>query len=154
MRGNGSVVAIIAVLGVVGAGQLPATWSPIGDAITPVGVARAAEDPEAVRKKFEVFVSDWMEKLRERERFNVTKIKWRPVGGGVEGVYIGYDTANYRILPISNAETMPIGKIVYLELKLRLSGESEDAARSQQPEIVERVEVTELFRYDSGKWVY
>lgn len=118
------------------------------------GSAEAAEDPAVVRKKFEDFVSGWMDRLRERERFNASKVKWKPAGAGVEAVYVGYDTANFRILPISNMETTPIGKIVYLELTLRLAGEDETAARTGQPQIIDRVEVTELFRYSDGKWVY
>jgi len=147
MRRVGSLVVVVGVLGMVVAAPAPPEFGP-------VGVAGAAEAPGEVRKKFEIFAGEWMEKLRERERFNLTKIKWHPVGSGVEGVYVGYDTVNYRILPLSNVEKMPIGKLVYLELKLRLVGESEDAARGRKPEIVERVEVTELFRYDRGKWVY
>jgi len=119
-----------------------------------LGSAFAAEDADTVRKKFETFASGWMEKLRERERFNASKAKWQPAGSGVQAVYIGYDTANYRILPLSGLDSTPVGKLVYLELKLRLTGESEAAARARQPEIIERVEVTELFRYDRGKWVY
>lgn len=118
------------------------------------GSAVAAEDPAVIRQKFEAFASSWMDKLRERERFNQGKVKWKPSGAGVEAVYVGYDTANYRLLPISNIETMPIGKIVYLELTLRLAGETEEAARAGRPQIIDRVEVTELFRYAGGKWVY
>ncbi len=147
MRRIASLVAIIIALGLVASEPIH-EWT-VGDA-----EAAAAEDRQTIRKKFETFASSWMEKLRERERFNVSKVKWRPVDGGVEAVYIGYDTANVRILPLSNVETNPIGKLVYLELKLRLVGGDEDAARARQPEIVERVEVTELFRYDRGKWVY
>ncbi|MDG2303787.1 MAG: hypothetical protein P8R42_03870 [Candidatus Binatia bacterium] len=145
--GIGSLVAIMIALGVV-------ATEPLVDRVVTVGEALAAEDPETIRKKFETFASGWMEKLRERQRFNQGKAKWSPAGGGVQTIFIGYDTANYRILPLSNVETHPIGKLVYLELKLRLVGETEDAARARQPEIIERVEVTELFRYAGGKWVY
>lgn len=124
----------------------PVLWGP--------PAVHAAEDAEAIRKKFEVFAASWMEKLRERERFNASKAKWKPAAGGVEAVYIGYDTAGVRILPLSNVDTNPIGKLVYLELKLRLAGSDEASARAGQPQIIERVEVTELFRYHRGKWVY
>lgn len=118
------------------------------------GLAVAAEDPATIRKKFEAFATTWMDKLRERQRFNQSKVQWQPSGAGVEAIFIGYDTENFRILPLSNVETHPIGKLVYLELKLRLAGANEEAARAQPPQIVERVEVTELFRYHGGKWVY
>ncbi len=41
-----------------------------------------------------------------------------------------------------------------MELKMRLAGSSQVDALAQKPEIVERTEVTELFRYDRGSWVY
>ena len=118
------------------------------------GFAQASEKRAALRQKFEVFAEGWMAKLRERERFNVTRIEWRRSSSGVEGTYVGYDTANYRVLPLSNVEEVPIGKLVYLELKFRLVGDDEDGARGAKPQLVERVEVTELFRYHRGKWVY
>ncbi len=151
MRRIGSLVAITIALGMF----LPEpAWHRTAAVLPTVASAAAADDPEIVRKKFEVFAAGWMEKLRERQRFNASKVKWRSVESGVEAIYIGYDTENFRILPLSNVETHPIGKLVYLELKLRLVGDSEEAARAGQPQIVERVEVTELFRYAKGKWVY
>ena len=41
-----------------------------------------------------------------------------------------------------------------MELRLRISGESETDALKKGPEIIEQTEVTELFRYDRGAWVY
>ncbi len=147
----GSLVGIMIALGLVA--SEPA-WNLLMGMGPVSGAAAAAGDPETIRKRFETFASGWMEKLRERQRFNLSKAKWRPSGAGVEAVYIGYDTANFRILPLSNVETNPIGKLVYLELTMRLVGATEEAARALQPEIVDRVEVTELFRYDGEKWVY
>ena len=37
---------------------------------------------------------------------------------------------------------------------MRLTGPSQVDALAQKPEIVERTEVTELFRFDKGSWVY
>ena len=74
--GIGSLVAIMIALGVV-------ATEPLVDRVVTVGEALAAEDPETIRKKFETFASGWMEKLRERQRFNQGKAKWSPAGGGV-----------------------------------------------------------------------
>ena len=127
----------------------------LGGVVRPgLRVASAAESPEEVRRKFDVFVAGWMDKLRERERYNVQKIQWHPTGSGVEGIYVGYDTANYRILPVSHLETTPIGKLVYMELKLRRAGATQDEALAGEPQVIERVEVTEIFRYSGGEWVY
>jgi hypothetical protein len=113
-----------------------------------------ASSHDEVRRKFEQFAAEWMDKLRQRQKHNVANLEWHARGQGVESVYIGYDTANYQILPLTNLDSVPIGKLVYMELKLRVVGPSRDAALSQEPQVIERVEVTELFRYQQGKWVY
>ncbi|HEY8517852.1 MAG TPA: hypothetical protein VIS07_20265 [Candidatus Binatia bacterium] len=110
--------------------------------------------PEELQAEFKRFCDSWMEKLRERERHNIANIEWKPNGTGVVGEYIGYDTTNVQIPEITNADTTPIGRVIYHELKLRLSGASQVDALAQQPEIIERTEVTELFRYERGNWVY
>jgi hypothetical protein len=95
-----------------------------------------------------------MGKLRERERNNIAHIDWHPGERGVVGEYVGYDTTNFQIPEISNPDKQPIGRVIYMELKLRLSGTSNVDALAQKPEIVERTEVTELFRFERGSWVY
>lgn len=115
--------------------------------------ASGKQQNEAVQK-FETFCGSWLAKLRERERHNRKKIEWRREASGVVGEYVGYDTKTYRVLPPANVQQIPVGKLVYMELRLRISGDSESAALSREPEIIERTEVTELFRYDRGAWVY
>lgn len=95
-----------------------------------------------------------MEKLRERERQNRARIQWRRTATGVVGEYVGYDTESYRMLPPTDVEVTPVGRIVYMELRLRVEGGSEREALARKPQIIERTEVTELFRYDRGSWVY
>lgn len=121
--------------------------------------AAAAEEtssasPEELKTKFKTFCDSWMEKLRERERNNIAHIEWKPGGTGVVGEYVAYDTQNYTMGDISNPDTKPIGRVIYMELKMRLSGPSQVDALAQKPEIVERTEVTELFRFERGNWVY
>lgn len=118
-----------------------------------------AAELEDAKKTFGDFCASWVDKLRERERYNQTKIQWEPSPeGGVVGEYVGYDTKN--VGPTSGTETVehvdatPIGKLVYLELKLRRAGKSKEEALTHEPEIVEKTEVTEIFRFDRGSWVY
>ena len=113
-----------------------------------------SSSPEEVKTKFKTFCDGWMEKLRERERNNISRIEWKPGGTGVVGEYVGYDTQNFTVGDITNVETKPVGRVVYMELKMRLSGNSQVDALAQKPEVVERTEVTELFRYERGSWVY
>jgi hypothetical protein len=117
------------------------------------GETSATPNAEAARK-FETFCGSWLDKLRERERFNRTKIAWQKGPSGVVGEYVGYDTQKTRMLPPEDVKQSPVGKLVYMELRLRISGQSEADALTKGPEIVEQTEVTELFRYDRGAWVY
>lgn len=110
--------------------------------------------PEELKTKFKTFCDSWMEKLRERERNNIAHIEWKPGERGVVGEYVGYDTTNITIPEISNPDKDPIGRVIYMELKLRVSGTTDVDALAQKPEIVERTEVTELFRFERGSWVY
>jgi hypothetical protein len=114
----------------------------------------AQASPEELKTKFKTFCDGWMEKLRERERNNIAHIEWKPGERGVVGEYVGYDTTNITIPEIRNPDKDPIGRVIYMELKLRVSGASDVDALAQQPEIVERTEVTELFRFERGSWVY
>jgi hypothetical protein len=145
-----SVLVAVVGFGVLVGGSVPA------EAKKQRGSAEAATKatPEELKLKFKEFCDTWMEKLRARERHNIAHIEWKPGERGVVGEYVGYDTTNIQIPDISNADTTPIGRIIYLELKLRLSGASQVDALAQKPEIVEQTEVTELFRYERGSWVY
>lgn len=149
MRGLASILVAITGVLVLAAGVSPAL----------VKNAQASEAPasktEELEARFRAFIESWMAKLRERERHNIAHIQWKPGGRGVVGEYVGYDTTNYQVAGIRNVESgTPIGRVVYMELKKRVSGASEVDALAQTPEIVERTEVTEIFRYERGSWVY
>ena len=109
---------------------------------------------EKMRVTFAEFCATWVEKLRERERHNLSSVKWEPVGENVVAEYVGYDTNNIGPQTVAHVDTTPIGKLIYLELKLRRTGKSKEDALTRDPEIVERTEVTELFRFNNGVWVY
>jgi hypothetical protein len=114
-----------------------------------------ADKAERMKVTFADFCAGWFDKLRERERYNITKIKWEtsPEGAAV-GEYVGYDTLNPGPQTVTNVDTTPIGKLVYMELRLRRTGKSKEEALAHDPEIVERTEVTEIFRFDRSGWVY
>jgi hypothetical protein len=122
------------------------------------GAAEGAGDKlERMKSTFADFCEDWVDKLRERERWNVSNIKWETSpDGAVVGEYVGYDTSNIgpQAQTVGNVDKTPIGKLVYLELRLRRTGSSKEEALGKEPEIVERTEVTEIFRFDRGHWIY
>ena len=155
MRGMRAILVLVGVAVLVTTAAVPAmAKKKSGGSSEPAASEKQTSSPEEIKTKFKTFCDGWMEKLRERERNNVAHIEWKTGGGGVVGEYVGYDTQNFTVGDITNADTKPIGRVIYMELKMRLSGSSQVDALAQKPEIVERTEVTELFRYDRGNWVY
>jgi hypothetical protein len=152
MRGMVAVLMAMMGLGLVLGTSVPAVAKKDKSKAAPA--AKITETPEELTAKFKTFCDDWMGKLRERERNNIAHIEWKPGERGVVGEYVGYDTTNITIPELTNPDKQPIGRVVYMELKLRLVGTSDVDALAQKPEIVERTEVTELFRYERGSWVY
>jgi hypothetical protein len=143
-----AVFGLVLVLGT----SAPAVAKKDKEKAAPAG--KIQETPEELKSKFQTFCDGWMSKLKERERNNIAHIEWKQGDRGVVGEYVGYDTTNITIPEITNPDKQPVGRVVYMELKLRLSGTSNVDALAQKPEIVERTEVTELFRYEHGNWVY
>ncbi|HZR83079.1 MAG TPA: hypothetical protein VFD92_18435 [Candidatus Binatia bacterium] len=137
------------------AGAAKADEKPTKLAAKKGAVESSGEKFEHIKATFDDFCKSWVDKLRERERYNITKIKWETApDGAVVGEYVGYDTNNVGPQTVGNVDTTPIGKLVYLELRLRRTGKSKEEALAHDPEIVERTEVTEIFRFERGAWVY
>lgn len=150
MRGLASILVAITGVLVLAEPRVPPALAQEAQA-SEAPASKAAE----LEAKFRTFIESWMAKLRERERHNIAHIQWKPGERGVVGEYVGYDTTNYQVADIRNPDSgTPIGRVVYMELKKRVSGASEVDALAQTPEIVERTEVTEIFRYERGSWVY
>ena len=112
----------------------------------------AKANPEEIRKAFEAFCADWMQKLAARERENVAKIVWNNDSDGVEGEYVGY--TNDHTCMVKDGGSAPVGQITYLEVRYAKRGRTIEDAQRSVGEPVERTGVTELFGYSKGKWVY
>lgn len=104
---------------------------------------------------FERFCDEWMGKLAARERDNQNHAKAQNAASGVVVEYTGYTKVPVSCTARTNAKGVPsVGILVYHELRYRKSGSSPEQARTSTPAEVERVEVTEVFRYDGSKWTY
>jgi hypothetical protein len=105
-------------------------------------------------REFRAFCDSWMQKLGERNTYNVAHITWEKSGdGGVVGEYISYGTDRTCIAREEPGKD-PIGKITYREIKYRRQGAQQAAAMAAVPTIVEQTDVTEIFRYAKGRWLY
>lgn len=122
--------------------------------IAMTGHASQAVDPQ-IEEKFKAFCAEWMKKLVVREVDNRAAIKWENGPDGVKGEFVGYGTENVCEVkePASKGAT-PVGTIKYRELRYRKVGATKEEAAKGADTAIEATEVTEIFRYTGGKWVY
>lgn len=117
------------------------------------GAAAAADD--VVVSKFNRFCADWMQKLAVRERDNRAAMRLLPGPAGVQGQYVGYAyDSRCEVKPRIDPKAVPIGKIIYREVTYQQQGSSTAAAEANSPRVVDQTEITEIFRYAKGEWVY
>ena len=105
-----------------------------------------------VASQFTVFCEEWMGKLAARQEHNVTHIKWDAKPDGVKGEYVGY--THEHTCTLKDGAQVPIGKIIYREIVWQKHGGTIPEAEKSEAQAIETTEVTEIFRYAAGKWVY
>jgi hypothetical protein len=140
----GAALLLATALGLASAAPLRAQAVPAAPA---AGEDKATVDLRAFCKK-------WMGFLEQRESDNRRKVKWQPGGAGVAGTFVGYSKDYDCIMKEKSTNGTPIATIVYREYLYSAAGPSKDEALAAQPTVVEATEVTEIFRYTKGEWVY
>jgi hypothetical protein len=108
--------------------------------------------PEKVAQEFQTFCQEWMQKLAARERDNIKNIKWNTTPEGVKGEYVGYTQEHTCIVKDEYQE--PVGEIIYQEVRYERRGATVAEAGNNPPRPLEVTAVTEIFRYEKGKWIY
>ena len=104
---------------------------------------------------FVVFCSQWMMKLAERERANLAGLQFKAGPSGVVAEYVGY--AKQPLSCKSRVErpgVRGVGVMIYHEIRYRREGSDRETAQASEPKVIERIEVTEVFRYDGTRWSY
>ena len=119
-----------------------------------LGVSLALAQAAQAAQSFDSFCAEWMSKLAVREHDNVQKVKYANEGGRVIGTYTGYESAPLRCQSKAKPGAPGVGTLVYNELHYRKAGDSVESAKKSSPEVVERVEVMEIFRFDGSAWKY
>lgn len=120
-----------------------------------LGVTAAAAAGDTPAESFDRFCLEWMKKLAVREHDNQEHIQWIQSGKGVTGEYVGYSSDHTCLVkPASDPKAVPIGKIIYQEIRYQKYGESPAVAANSPPQPLELTEVTEIFRYEKGQWKY
>jgi hypothetical protein len=105
-------------------------------------------------QSFDSFCAEWMSKLAVREQQNAAKVHYSPQNGRVVGVYTGYEKTPLRCQSRAKPGAPGVGTLVYNELHFRKAGDSVEGAKKSSPELVEKVEVMEIFRFDGSAWKY
>lgn len=115
------------------------------------GAAQAAGDAGFGR-----FCSEWMDKLAQRERHNIAKLRWEQRGPVLVARYTGYGREPIRCEPTSTVVPgrPSAGKLVYREILYQKAGETPASAQRSQPAVLQTTEVMEVFRFDGRRWTY
>jgi len=108
------------------------------------------------RHTFDDFTQDWMRKLIETEPFQ--RAKRVTVTKTVEGFvaeYTGYLPHRYTEVKSTKSPTTPfIGILTYYKKQMQSFGKTEQDALSGTYRQASTSEVSEIFRYTDGRWVY
>jgi hypothetical protein len=128
-------------------------------AAAPVAVEKLAKPVDAKTQKvldqLDLFCKKWMHFLEVREHDNRKAIQWTAGPGGVSGKFVGYSPDyDCQLRDKASPDAVPVATITYREFVYQQEGDSKDSAAETAPRVMEVTEVTEIFRYSQGKWVY
>lgn len=114
--------------------------------------AAISEDDSHQRtlRSFKSFASSWMDKMERVERRNRTSPEIRPSGAGKLVTYKGYGgDFKIEIKQTGYAKAPFVGLLRYTEQTFTCTDE-----RATRCRIASTVPVTEIFRFQNGRWVY
>lgn len=131
-----------------------------------VAPRKAAARPRAPRKRgpvtletattqFETFARSWVDRVGRNFKDRQGHVCVRQEGGEWVASYVAVeDTSLETTVKSKDSRTCPyVGVLRYQEHHFEARGASSDAVRQGPFERVRRVRVTEIFRYDTGRWV-
>jgi len=119
-----------------------------------IGAVALGAAPAKAAQSFDSFCAEWMSKLAVREKDNAAKVHYAPQNGRVVGTYTAYEKTPLRCQSRAKPGAPGVGTLVYNELHMRKAGDSVEGAKNSAPEVVEKVEVMEIFRFDGSAWKY
>jgi hypothetical protein len=148
-------IAALLALAAPAAHAAGAKKAPAKPAAKPAAKSGApTQSDEQIADALKAFCHKWMGFLETRERDNKHGVKWQNTGAGVKGQYTGYSTDYDCTLKERSSNGTPIATIVYKEYVYETTGATQDAALAATPTVVDATEVTEIFRFTKGEWVY
>lgn len=110
------------------------------------GAPKGRADEATVKASFDAFAVEWMGKMQRVEEDN----RRRPQVSVGRATYRGYGR-DFRVelKPTGYAPAPYVGVLRYEERTYRCSD-----ASAMRCDVVSRLPVTELFRYQNGRWIY
>jgi hypothetical protein len=121
------------------------------------GPALAEEGvPPAILTSFESFSKDWMARLEQVNQQNNRSLKPESATDGrVVGRYICYGPDCMREVRGTESKATPyVGIIRYAQKVLEKEGDTPQKMRDHPGVPTNEIQVTEIFRYTKGRWVY
>ncbi len=117
-------------------------------------VQEKAED--AAREDFDTFTREWMRKLVKTEDFQKKKkMRMTQTEAGFVAEYTGYLPHRYTVVKPTESKITPfVGVLTYSKEKMRCVGQTKEAALEGPFEQAGTSQVSEIFRFTKGKWVY
>ena len=104
---------------------------------------------------FDTFTIEWMKKLEGTEDFHKTRAQAVESPDGFTAEYVGYiPDRSIRVKKTDSVDTPYVGILIYSEKTLRCAGKTKEEALQGPFDQVETSQVSEIFRFTKGKWVY
>jgi len=119
-------------------------------AAPPAAIPNTDPAQQRAERSFDDFAQTWMLKMASAESQNRTKPTLAPQGGSVVASYRGYENDYVIELKPTGSATAPwVGILRYHELTYTCADQSTSSCAPSK-----KMRVTEIFRFQGGKWVY
>jgi hypothetical protein len=120
-----------------------------------IAAPAAVISEDVVLAAFDAFTLEWMKKLADTEEFRKSRAQVKQSLDGFSAEYTGYLPHRYiHIKKTESADTPYVGILTYYEKTLRCTGKTKEEALQGPFNQVDTGQVSEIFRFTKGKWVY
>ena len=119
-------------------------------AAPPAAIPKTDPAHQRAERSFNEFAAGWMQKMERLETANRAKPKLESMGGATIASYRGYaEDFKIELKPTGSKAAPWVGILRYHEMQFSCAGKT---ATRCSPSKTTRV--TEIFRFQGGKWIY
>jgi len=110
---------------------------------------------EKVKTMYDDFILNWMIKLDKISKDNSEQIALNPSSDGFSGKFISYGPEkDFWVKKTDSNLTTHVGYLKYKQKVYEKKGKTITDAKNCIPCLVQENNVTEIFRFTKGKWIY